>query len=125
MTAQRGERSGGLILAWAVSGLSLYLTSLILGSEMNFDGFWSIALTALAVGLLNFILGPLLTLVTCPLIILTLGLARFLVSGLILMMASWWMPGFHLANFWWAVLAAVIVAVLNGALERMFGIRRG
>ncbi|MFO7626411.1 MAG: phage holin family protein [Candidatus Fermentibacteraceae bacterium] len=123
-----GERSenrrGGLIVAWAVSGLSLYLTSLILGSRMSFDGFWSIALTALAVGLLNFLLGPLLSLITCPLIILTLGLARFLVSGLILLMASWWTPaGFHLASFWWAVLAAVIVAVLNGALERVFRLR--
>lgn len=122
--AERSEnRRGGLIVAWAVSGLSLYLTSLILGSRMGFEGFWSIALTALAVGLLNFLLGPLLCLITCPLIILTLGLARFLVSGLILMMAARWMPGFHLASFWWAVLAAMIIAVLNGALERMFGVR--
>lgn len=123
MDARRGERKGGLLIAWAVSGLSLYLTSLILGSGMAFDGFWSVAFTALVVGLLNFLLGPLLSLITCPLIILTLGLARFLVSGLILMMASWWMPGFHVASFWWAVLAAVIVAVLNGALEKVLGVR--
>ena len=123
MAEGRENRRGGLVVAWAVSGLSLYLTSLILGSRMVFDGFWSIALTALVVGLLNFLLGPLLSLITCPLIILTLGLARFLVSGLILLMASWWMPGFQLASFWWAVLAAVIVAVLNGALERVFGVR--
>jgi putative membrane protein len=123
MAEGRENRRGGLVVAWAVSGLSLYLTSLILGSRMVFDGFWSIALTALVVGLLNFLLGPLLSFITCPLIILTLGLARFLVSGLILMMAAWWMPGFHLASFWWAVLAAVIVAVLNGALERVFGVR--
>lgn len=123
MAERRQNRRGGLLVAWVVSGLSLYLASLILGSRMVFDGFWSIALTAIVVGLLNFLLGPLLSLVTCPIIILTLGLARFLVSGLILLMASWWMPGFHLASFWWAVLAAVIVAVLNGALEKMFGVR--
>lgn len=122
--ASRGEnRRGGLILAWIVSGLSLYLTSLILGSGMVFEGFWSVVLTALLVGLLNFLLGPLLSFITCPLIILTLGLARFLVSGLILLMASWWLPGFHVASFWWAVLAAVIVSVLNGALEKVLGIR--
>ncbi len=123
MNPRNGERKGGLLIAWAVSGLSLYLTSLILGSGMEFSGFWSVALTALVVGLLNFLLRPLLSLITCPLIILTLGLARFLVSGLILMMASWWLPGFHVASFWWAVLAAVLVAVLNGALEKMLGVR--
>lgn len=123
MNPRNGERKGGLLIAWAVSGLSLYLTSLILGSGMEFSGFWSVALTALVVGLLNFLLRPLLSLITCPLIILTLGLARFLVSGLILMMASLWLPGFHVASFWWAVLAAVLVAVLNGALEKMLGVR--
>jgi putative membrane protein len=123
MAAHREKRRGGLILAWIVSGLSLYLTSLILGSGMVFEGFWSVALTALLVGLLNFLLGPLLSFITCPLIILTLGLARFLVSGLILMLASWWLPGFHVASFWWAVLAAVIVSVLNGAMEKVLGIR--
>jgi len=90
---------------------------------MRFDGLLSVVLTALVVGLLNFLLGPLLTFITCPLMILTLGLARFLVSGLILVMASWWMPGFTVAGYWWAVLAAVIVSVINGVMDRMLGVR--
>lgn len=121
--AKREGKRGGLLLAWVASGLSLYLTSLLLGSNMEFQGFLSVALTALAVGLLNFLLGPLLRFITCPLMLLTLGLARFLVSGLILIMASWWMPGFSVTGYWWAVLAAVIVAVINGALEKMLGVR--
>lgn len=123
MVSRRSERSGGLVLAWVASGLSLYLASLLLGSRMEFDGAGSVALTALVVGLLNFLLRPLLNFITCPLMIITLGLARFLVSGLILVAASWWMPGFALGGYWWAVLAAVIVSVINGALEKMLGVR--
>jgi putative membrane protein len=123
MSTRQRDRSNSLILAWVASGLSLYLTSLILGSGMRFDGLLSVVLTALVVGLLNFLLGPLLTFITCPLMILTLGLARFLVSGLILVMASWWMPGFTVAGYWWAVLAAVIVSVINGVMDRMLGVR--
>ncbi len=119
MAACGKKGGGGLILAWVVSGLSLYLTSLILGSRMVFENFWSVVLTALVTGLLNFLLGPALSFITCPLMVLTLGLARFLVSGLILLLASWWLPGFQLAGYWWAVLAAVIVSVLTGALERL------
>ena len=123
MSTRQRDRSNSLILAWVASGLSLYLTSLILGSGMRFDGLLSVVLTALVVGFLNFLLGPLLTFITCPLMILTLGLARFLVSGLILVMASWWMPGFTVAGYWWAVLAAVIVSVINGVMDRMLGVR--
>lgn len=104
-----------------VTGVALWLTALILGDHMVLGGVWSIILTALVIGLLNFLLAPLLNLMTCPIYLLTLGLSRFLVSGLVLIIASKWVHDFQIASYWWAVLAAVILSVLSGLLDGMTG----
>jgi putative membrane protein len=113
-----------LLTSLFVAGLSLWLTSLILGDSMQFTGFWSIALTAVVIGLMNFVLRPLLNLLTCPIYLITLGLSRFLVSGLLLLLASSMVRGFQISGFWVAVMAAVLIAVLNSILESMLGTRK-
>jgi len=56
---------------------------------------------------------------TCPVFLLTLGLSRFLISGLVLIIAREWVGGFYIATYWWAVLAAVLISVLTGVLDKM------
>lgn len=119
------KRSAGLIPGFIIAALVLYLTSLLLGRAMVFSGFWGIVITAAVIGLLNFFIAPVISLLTCPLQILTLGLARFLVSGLMIVLASHFLDSFAIANYWWAVLAAVVISILTSAMERLFGIRRG
>ena len=121
----KGESVNRLLGALLVTGLALWLTSLILGPNMEFIGFWPIVWTALVIGLLNFLLAPLLNLMTCPIYLLTLGLSRFLVSGLVLIIANKWVDGFHIASYWWAVLAAIILSVLTGMLDSVTGRKRG
>ncbi len=94
---------------------------MILGARMEFTGFWSIVWTAGVIGLLNFILAPILNIMTCPVYLLTLGLSRFLVSGLVLIVAREWVGGFYVASYWWAVLAAVIISLLTGVIDGMTG----
>lgn len=113
-----------LLSALFVTGLALWLTSLILGPNMDFVGFWPIVWTSLVIGLLNFLLAPLLNLMTCPIYLLTLGLSRFLVSGLVLVIANNWVGGFTIASYWWAVLAAVILSILTGMLDEVTGRKR-
>ena len=110
-----------LIAAWVVAALSIYLASLILGGNMDFGGFWPLVLTALVVGLMNYILAPLLNFLTCPMLLLTLGLSRFLISGLILLIASSLVDGFEIGGFWWAVLAAIVIAILTNVIEKVLG----
>ena len=110
-----------LIGAWIVAGVVLWLTSMFLGARMEFAGFWSIVWTAAVIGLLNFVLAPILNIMTCPVYLLTLGLSRFLVSGLVLIVAREWVGGFYVASYWWAVLAAVIITLLTSAIDSMTG----
>lgn len=115
---------GGLLPHLLIAALVLYLTSLILGDAMVFSGFWGVILTAVVIGLLNFFVAPIIALLTCPLQILTLGLARFLISGLMIMLASHFLSGFDVGGFWWAVLAAVVISLLTSGVESLFGVRK-
>jgi putative membrane protein len=108
-----------LLGSWLIAGIVLWLTSLILGHSMEFAGFWSIAWTAAVIGLLNFLLAPLLNLLTCPIFLLTLGLSRFLISGLVLVIANKWIDGFYIASYWWAVLAAILISILTGVIDKL------
>ena len=115
------RKNFGLLNNFIIAAIVLFLTSLILGNAMVFSGFWGLVATAAVIGLLNFFIAPIIALLTCPLQILTLGLARFLVSGLMIILASNLLDGFHIANYWWAVLAAILISILNSAADRLFG----
>lgn len=109
-----------LIVSWAVAGVSMYLVSLLLGDRMLFGGFWSVVWTSALVGLFNALLAPLLNLITCPVYLLTLGLSRFLVSGLLLLLADSILDGFYIAGFLWAVLAAVLISLATTIIGGLF-----
>lgn len=117
------KRSTGFLPNFIIAALVLYLTSLIMGDRMVFSGFWGIIITAGVIGLLNFFIAPVIALLTCPLQILTLGLARFLISGLMIVLASVFLDSFAIASYWWAVLAAIVISILTSAVENLFGVR--
>lgn len=48
-------------------------------------------------------------------------IVRFVVSALVYMFVSYIVPGFSLANFWTALIAAIVVALVGWAVEAMFG----
>ena len=79
---------------------------------------------ALIFGLLNALLRPLLKLLTCPLIILTLGLFTLLINTFLFWMAgnigSSFHVGFTVDGFWPAFLGGVIVSVISIILTTIF-----
>jgi putative membrane protein len=84
----------------------------------------TIVLLALVFGLLNALLRPLITLLTCPLIILTLGLGTLLINTFLFYLTGWigeqfgW--GFTVAGFWPAFLGALVVSVVSVVLSLIF-----
>jgi putative membrane protein len=81
----------------------------------------TIALLALVFGLLNALLRPLITLLTCPLIILTLGLGTLLINTFLFYLTGWigdqfgW--GFKVDGFLPAFLGALVVSVVSVVLS--------
>lgn len=81
----------------------------------------TIVLLALVFGLLNALLRPLITLLTCPLIILTLGLGTLLINTFLFYLTGWigaqfgW--GFTVDGFLPAFLGALVVSVVSVVLS--------
>jgi len=79
-------------------------------------------LTLLAVAaifaLVNTIIGTVVKIVAFPLYIITLGLIGFVINGFLLWLTAWITSGFGwgltVGSFWWGVLAALIISLING-----------
>ncbi|QIP85650.1 phage holin family protein [Streptomyces sp. Tu 2975] len=82
---------------------------------------WTLVLVALLFGLVNFVVKPVVKLLTLPLFILTLGLITLVINALMLLLTSWLADkldlGFHVDGFWTAVLGALIISVVSWALN--------
>ncbi|MFJ9414993.1 MULTISPECIES: phage holin family protein [unclassified Streptomyces] len=81
----------------------------------------TLVLVALIFGLVNFIVKPVVKLLSLPLFILTLGLITLVVNALMLLLTSFvagkFDLAFHVDGFWTAVLGGVIVSIVSWALH--------
>jgi putative membrane protein len=102
-----------LFVSWAANALVLAITGWIL-SDVSFNGSaWTVIWAALVFGILNTILKPLLKLLTLPFAALTLGLAWFFVSMLMLWLTDLIVGAFDISGFWTYVWATIIVWLVN------------
>lgn len=113
-----------LLIRWVITGLSLLAAAwLVPGIRVDDANAWvAVAVMAIILGLVNAIVRPVLTLLSCPLIILTLGLFVLVINGLTLWLAStiavsWFGVGFYVDGFWAAFLGALIVSVVSVILS--------
>jgi putative membrane protein len=101
-----------IIIAWIVYAVAILVTAYILPG-VRVDGFVSALIVALVLGIINAVFKPILMAITLPINVLTLGLFSLVVNTLIIMFVSYVVPGFQVDGFWWALLYAVILAVIS------------
>jgi len=106
----------GLILRWLISTASIMLASYLVDG-IRVSGFFSALLAAVALGILNAVLRPVLIILTLPLTILTMGLFIFFINALMLVMASVIIPGFDVQGFWPALFGSLIISIINWILS--------
>jgi putative membrane protein len=90
----------------------------------------AVLLMAIALGLVNALLRPLLTLLSCPAIMLTLGLFVFVINALCLWAASWvavnWFgSGFYVTGFFPALWGSIIVSIVSTVLSLLLADNSG
>jgi putative membrane protein len=81
----------------------------------------TLVVVALLFGLVNFLVKPLVKVLTFPLFILSLGLITLVVNALMLLLTSWLADkfdlSFHVEGFWTAVLGGLIISIVSWALH--------
>jgi len=114
-----------LLIRWVIASLALFVAAwLVPGITVDGNGWVIYALMAIVLGLVNAIVRPLLKLMTCPLILLTLGLFVLIINGLTLWLASaiavnWFHVGFYVDGFWSSFLGALIVSIITIILSAL------
>ena len=96
-----------LITAAVAFGLAKVL------SGISVDSFWTAFIFAIVLALLNVFVKPILILLTLPVTIITLGLFLFVINALVVLLASRLVDGFVIKNFWWGLLFALLLSLIN------------
>lgn len=109
------------IIRLVITAVALWV-AVALVSGITFTGSWiSLLLVALVFGIVNAIVRPLLKLLTCPLVLLTLGLFIFVINALMLWLTSTLSAslglGFHVAGFASAFWGALVVSIVSVVLS--------
>lgn len=102
-----------LTAVWIVPGIDLQ------------GPWWGLAVVALLFGLLNAAVRPLLTLLTLPFVILTLGFFMLVINAAMLFLTSWLAQGFGIfftiRDFGSALIGSVIISLISTALRLLSG----
>lgn len=110
-----------IVLRWAVNAIALWVAIQFVPGLNHEGSGLSLLLLALVFGLVNALVRPVLLFMTCPLIMLTLGLFILVVNTVMLSLTAWLsdilqlgltIDGFW-ATFWGAVVISVVSAVIN------------
>lgn len=109
-----------LVLKWALNSCALFFVMrLVSGIQIN--RFQDLLLATLVIGLLNVFLKPVIVLLTLPVTVLTLGLFTFVINAVIFSLAAYLVPGFHVAGFGSAFIAALLFSLFSFTLNMLFG----
>jgi putative membrane protein len=100
-----------------INAAALWIATQIVPGVEHTGAWTSLLLVALVFGVLNAVVRPVLKLLTCPLIVLTLGLFTFVINALMLWLTSAVSEslgiGFHVSGFVPAFLGALVVTVVS------------
>jgi putative membrane protein len=101
-----------LAIALAINAAALWVANALF-SGVRIHGWWAYIIGAAVLGIANAVIKPVLTLITLPLIILTLGLFLLVINIAMLALAEWIAPNFSIHGFWTYVGTVVIVWLVN------------
>ena len=110
-----------LAVRWAFNVAALFVAAWLLSGISYGDDWWSLLIAAIVFTLVNAFVKPILAILSIPFIVVTLGIFYFLINVLMLYITDWLVSDFQIDTFWWAVLGAIIVSIVNGILHMIFG----
>ena len=112
------------IIRWAINAVALYVAIWVVPGIVLSGAWTDILWLALIFGLLNALVRPVLKFLTCPLIILTLGLFTIVINTGMLLLTSWigqtFGFGLTVDGFWQAVLGSLVISLVSVVMSMIF-----
>ena len=101
--------------------MALFVAAWLLSGVDYGNDWWTLFLAAIVFTVVNMFVKPVLTLLSIPFIVVTLGFAYLLINVLMLYITDWLVKGFEIDSFGSALVAALIVSFVNLLLQAVFG----
>lgn len=106
------------IIRFLLSGVAVLLTAYLLpGVHVEHYGYALLA--AIVISVANVIVKPILILLTIPITIFTLGLFLLVINALIILLVEYFVPGFAVDGFWWALAFSLILSIFNSMFSEL------
>lgn len=100
--------------------VAVYLTvNLVPGISIT-GGWTTLLLVSLVWSVINTVVRPVLTILSLPITIITLGLFHFVLNALLFWGMVLLVPGFDVAGFWPALLGSIVLSLFSWLIEKVF-----
>lgn len=84
---------------------------------VSIDGFTTALLVAFVMAVLNAFLKPIIVILTIPITFFTFGLFLVVINAFIVLITAYFVDGFYVDGFWWALLFSIILSIVTYILE--------
>ena len=101
-----------ILVRLLLSGVAVLLTAYLLPGA-HVQDYWAALVVAVLISISNVIVKPVLIIFTIPITILTLGLFLLVINAIIILMVDYFVDGFYVDGFWWALAFSLILSVFN------------
>ena len=110
----------GLILRTLITGLGIWLAAYLVPG-VSATSTSALVWAAIALGLINAFVRPLLVILTLPFTVVTLGLFLLVLNAAMLNLAGWFVDGFEVQGFWSSVFGALLISIVSGLCAHLIG----
>ena len=109
-----------LLVRIALNGLGLWAAAQLLPGIHYEGGLLYLLLAGFVLGAVNLLVKPLVTILSLPFVVLTLGLFFIVINGLMVWLVDLFLDGFRVDSFLWAMAGGLFLAVFNMLLRALF-----
>lgn len=105
-----------ILLPVITQALSIYIISLVM-NNIRVGTLESLILVSVMLSILNITLKPILKILAFPITLLTLGLTRFVVNGIVLYVAFSLAPSAYIDRIGTAIISSILISIVNTLLD--------
>lgn len=109
-----------MLLRILLNGLGLWAAAQLLPGVHYSGGLLYLLVAGFVLGAVNLLVKPIVTFLSLPFVILTLGLFFVVINGLMVWLVDYFLAGFHVDGFLWAMAGGLFLAFYNMILRALF-----
>lgn len=110
------QQTASFVLRWLVSSTGMWLCIMLFGNLVSPYDPWIFITAGLIFSLVNSIIKPIVTILSLPLIITTLGFFILVVNTAMVALTIWIIPGVSM-GFWGAVFSSILMSAINALVN--------